>query len=453
MSFLSKIFNINNLEKKSVPSPYFPTRNTSFFFSQQYSATWNGYNRFALQQFVNEYLTLPEVKAPVKKLANSFVNGKIKIYETKGGGTGKEIEQHPILNLIQNPNFFQGKAEFFKMLYTYYKVCGFAVIYINNPVGFSVKDGASRMYILPSEQLDIRFKVQHETVFNTEKLSDIVQQITLNSFDGRQVNIDLDNIIIINETGIGLRESYYFGSSDIQTLDYPITNVRKSYEAENIILEHRGAIGLISGENTSGGDFVKDAPVPLDAKEREVLELAYSGYGLMADQKRLIVTPAKVKYTPMIQDVSKLRLFESRNENAKTISKLLGVPPILMSLDDATFSNVENAEKQMYQNEVLPTADYIFNSISTQLLQGEKLKLVSDYSHIACLQEDEREKAEKNKLNNQIIIDLNTSVQGGVLTKEVAIFSLQSYGYSEEDANKLIADKIEQPQNNNNNEQ
>jgi hypothetical protein len=91
-----------------------------------------------------------------------------------------------------------------------------------------------------------------------------------------------------------------------------------------------------------------------------------------------------------------LMLFEEINDDFLTIIDAYGLNANIFSRQTgSTYENLSEGIKQAYQSTIIPEAEelamnrsQLFNLIS----KGEWLEL--DYSHIAVLQENEREKAE-----------------------------------------------------------
>ena len=139
-----------------------------------------------LTEYIKLYSEIPELHTPIKRLANSFINGKIKLNKTNSDGDIiSEITKSPILSLFDKPNFFQSRTEFMKMLYTYFKVAAFTIIYKQVPKSFDNNDlSVSKFYILPSDRITFKFKEVEIELYNTTDYSDVFEEIILTTYKG-----------------------------------------------------------------------------------------------------------------------------------------------------------------------------------------------------------------------------------------------------------------------------
>ena len=106
-----------------------------------------------------------------------------------------------------------------------------------------------------------------------------------------------------------------------------------------------------------------------------------------------------MKFTPATFPTKDLLLFEEIDANKAAIIDFYGANKNMFSMDkSSTFTNVEAAEKNCYQDTIIPTADDFTNHLSKRwgyLDQGKRIIL--DYSHVPTMQADEEKAASINE--------------------------------------------------------
>jgi hypothetical protein len=175
-----------------------------------------------------------------------------------------------------------------------------------------------------------------------------------------------------------------------------ISNIRGAMGYRNVLINERGAIGLLSNESKDS-----DGGIPLTNEERKRLEdQMIKDYGIQDGKSKVIMTSSSLKWTPFVYPTKDLMLFEEVNADFQKIIDVYGMKKELFSEDkSSTFSNLLEAKRMTYQDAIIPySEDFTYNL--TQFLgldiKGEWLSL--DYSHIEALQENEKSKAETMKI-------------------------------------------------------
>jgi HK97 family phage portal protein len=347
------------------------------------------------------YNSIPQLKTVIDKKASMFSNMELLLRDIETG----QIEDDSVLRaLIQNPNPLQSMNEWLRQYKTQEQVYGNQFIYQNKPSRLSQYPSAlwniSPKYIKP---------VLSGRLFDQTKKEEIITRYEYiegaKTYSYETINIlyskicDLDNPIV--------------GTSPIESLKKPLSNIDHAYTYRNVIMSQKGAIGMITNET-------KDAMggVPLKEDEKTALEKQYrTDYGISEGQARIIISEASLKWQPMSYPTKDLLLFEEVDANMMTIIDHFGLNANIFSSKNATFENVKNAIIQCYQDTIQPEADQFTQALGKFIGIPEGKELVASYEYLAIMKEN---KQKGMAAIENIVRALTQSIQSGLLSGEQA---------------------------------
>jgi len=325
------------------------------------------------------YHTIPHIKCVINAIAGMTANGVFKVINS----SGDEVENHELVDLLTNPNFIQESKQFV-FNYTVNKhVYGNAYLY-KNQLSFSV----DAIFAVPTEDVKIQYTGK---LYDQTSMSGIIESITIN-----QKPYSVEDIIILKEND----DRLVVGESKILTLQQQISNIKHAYDARNVNITQRGATGILS---IGGGGSGKDGLMtnPMSPKEKKAAEdKVTSSYGVGRGQNKTIVTTLTPTFTPMSFPTKDLQLFEEIEDDMRVIIDTYGLNDNLFSkIKGSTFNNVDATLKRVYQDTIIPNANIDAAQIGKQsglLNAGERL--IMDFSHLPFMREDEKMKAEVDKI-------------------------------------------------------
>jgi len=105
----------------------------------------------------------------------------------------------------------------------------------------------------------------------------------------------------------------------------------------------------------------------------------------------VIITPKKLSWVNFGLNASDVSLIEQYNASIKDLCNIYSVPvQLLNNTESATYNNMKEAKKALYQNAVIPELNKIRDELNRWLspMYGEKLFIDFDYSAIPELQEE-----------------------------------------------------------------
>lgn len=374
-----------------------------------------GWDTVNNSQYAKDFNEVPEVSAILNAKARAFSNMKLSVVSKTSGEEVKNT--NPDAKILRKPNWFQGQKEFLMQTKLFREVYGNEYPYKLIPVGMEPVG----LFTLPPNMVEI--KIDNKTAYWLMKEKpDDVQYIT--TFNNVKQVLPNESFIHLNDNNATVNEKNYLsGVSKLQALQMPIQNIRAAYEARNVLITKRGALGMLS--NNSGDDAIGTA-APFDAVEKKDLQEQMKKYGLTKSQFQFILTSLNLKWTQMAVDADKLRLFEEVMNDTVKISDAYGYPfELLGSEKGTTFRNKEFAERQLYQDTIIPEAlewvigmNRLFNTLEGSFI------ITATYDHLPIFKEDMKLKAETLE---RIVNALSTALEDGVIDEAFYKLTLEQF--------------------------
>lgn len=354
----------------------------------EHSFTWDGHN-----SSLTAYERCPPVTAIINRKAQAYINGKTWVMNTQG----KESTTEPakkIKKLLARPNPIQSWKQFEAQAQVFKQVFGFNILFPIIPAGFEQYGPieASSLWNIPPHMLHVE---ETNKLFYQTDMTGIIKNIKLR-YKNTETTIDAKNIYLFKDITPSM-STMIFPESRIKSLEMPINNIIGAFESRNVLINYRGALGILSKDpgSTTGG-YVS-LPWPKD--EKEALQKEFERYGLSKRQWKFIITSAEVKWQQMGVPTKDLMLMEEVQEGTKSICDAYGYPPHLLGIIDPTFNNQNAAEKGLYQNTIIPEAESDYEQWNNVFRTDEyNINIEKDYSHLPVLQEDAQSKASARKI-------------------------------------------------------
>jgi len=415
------IFKRKDTELKPTDTP--EKFNGSFFYPLFGSSSigWGGSN------YLKDFLEVPELNGIISLKVGAFANGIIKIVSNQ---TGEEVSRNePLVRALLNPNQYQSQREFLQQTKFYHEIYGNEILYFLTPVGMPLN--VKGLFSISPDCIQITEDNSRPFFQNTEFRGKYSY-----TWGGQTIDFPLDSIIHINRSNVSGRmvsvglstsevnqssHSHLWGCPVQESLQPNIRNIRAAYEARNVLIENRGALGILSNaaEDSTG------SVLPIDPKLKKELQEDYRKYGMMKGQQQIIMTSLKMRWDQMAIDADKLQLFQECEEDTKSICLGFGVPYELIA-SGQTYDNKLRAERQFYQNTIIPEANEWCDAINRRVeIAGKSWRVSISYDHLPVFQENVKERAQAMSLMSNAMEKLITI---GVMTVQQAQVELQKFG-------------------------
>lgn len=342
---------------------------------------------------VKAYEKCPPISAIINRKAQAFTNGKVWVLNS-AGKEAQSPQATRLRNLLKKPNPLQSWKQFEAQGYIYQQLFGFNIILPILPFGFDDKTYTSSMWNIPASWIDIKATEENFTRNGGVSLSSIVV-----NFNGTKITLNLKDLIIIRDNFPSFT-TLTFPGSRIGALEMPINNIIGAFESRNVLINYRGALGILSSDPGKG----QFAAIPMDDTQKRDLQRDFRRYGLRNKQWQVILTTASLKWQQMGYPTKDLLLMEEVQESTKSCCDGLNFPPHLLGLIDPTFNNQREAMKAMYQDGIMPDAESWYEQLTNWFqLDLYNLRIDKDFSHLPVLQEDKGQLATARKTLNEAL--------------------------------------------------
>lgn len=350
----------------------------------------------------------PPLVAIISSLAKMDYNGRIVFYkpgkeeEIKPNGYNRDVKA--LADLFARPNPLQTWPEFRAQQNIYKRLFGICPVLTVKPVGFNIP---KMMWNIPPHISKIT--TSGKLYYQTEAGKIITRfQVSVN---GEDKDLPVEDMIFLRDNTVSL-SSEWLPDSRLKTIQWPISNVVAAYEAENVLVTKRGALGIFS--NTGRDSF---GTVLIDPDQKDQLQADLSGYGLTHSQSQYIVTTASLSWQQIGVNPKDLMLIETRKAATEAICDVMGYRfELLANERGTTFENQKEAKASVYQNTIIPECDADFQVYNNYFAaMGIPFEAWCDYSHVEELQKSQLTAAQERKANNDAFL---IEYEAGLITMD-----------------------------------
>ena len=285
-----------------------------------------------------------------------------------------ELESHPLHQLMERPNPAQSYNAWLTEIIAFGKLTGNRFIYGIGPETGGNANKFTELYVLPSQNVEIvsggimepvqGYKLQYNGTF--EAPADSICHI-------KDFNPDYD--------GTG---THLYGQSPLRAGLRSLTANNEALTTGVKYLQNQTARGILMSDE---GDINEVQAQALKDKFRK----QHQGSQNAGD---IIITPSKLSWVNFGLPATDLALIEQYNSTVKDLCNIYNVPvQLLNNTDSATYNNMKEAKKALYQNAVIPELVKLRDELNRWLSPqyGPNIYIDFDYSAVPELQ-DELEK-------------------------------------------------------------
>jgi hypothetical protein len=300
--------------------------------------------------------------------------------------TGVVTKSHWLIDLLDNPNYYQTRQDFLESHKFMGKAQGTTVVYLKRRRGFDSNEDIEAFYLLDYDKIDFKSnnkngnyesKMTNRTT-NTDKM--LGNEEIVYDRENENLTIKIKDLLFFYDMPNMTHPNFYCTHSVLDGLKQTLINTNDSLTAKNIILKSNGK-ELISG---AGGST---STLPLGDEDKKNAESLFNyGYGVSNGRKRGIVTNAPITYQSLHIALRDLGLDESVKVDGNIIYTALHIPKDIISLEakKTTYNNFKESMVSYVQNEMQSGIDSF--AATFQQLLGDDEKLVGSYEHLPIMQ-------------------------------------------------------------------
>ena len=321
------------------------------------------------------FIEIPELRSVIDKRASMMSSNHPCLYDMNGD----KVESHWLMDLFKDPNAMQSWSD------VVYSLSVQDALY-SNAFAYCPKrsfDIRNLMVPLPANKIEIQLSGKKLQAMDSE---DMVTRFCFEYDDDSKEIIDwTDMIYLTTDDGMNLVKPI----SRIDSLKYPLSNIKAQYHKRNVLLENIGSIGILTtSQNDMGG------AIPMTPEEKRQIQQDW----FKRSKDELIITESNVDWKPMSYPTRDLMLFEELTADKMAIIDTYGLNANLFSSErGTTFTNVRDSIRLVYTDTIIPETQSMYDSMMKQWGLSDEYYLKADFSHLPALQEDEGEKADVQK--------------------------------------------------------
>lgn len=251
----------------------------------------------------------------------------------------KEVESHPILTLLDQPNPDQSFSDFLKNAIGYKLLTGNAYVYGLSPDLGLNRGKITGLSVLPSQLMNI---IGNQTV-------------DYYNISGSNTRLEKEKVLHLKywnpDWNSGLQ---LYGQSPLKAALKVLELNNTAYKSQTEIIANKGAFGMMYDES---GLLDNDQMLELKNKFQN------------ASANEIMMVSAKLGFTQFGIPADDLGIIEQMGMNLRDLCNIYGVPSILLGDDtQKTYSNYEQAEKSLIYNVIVPELTALKDSLNKWLL-------------------------------------------------------------------------------------
>ncbi len=306
------------------------------------------------------YATNPWVYACVTEIARGIAGIPWRLYQGRGE-TARELDSHPLLDLLRRPNPEQGYGAWAEQLVSFLLIAGNSYVEAVGP-----DRGAPReLYILRPDRMRV--------------LPDAQNRVRGYRYEVSTARIDLDTEHCLHIRLFSPLDDWY-GMSPLEAAARAIDQDNELARYEVRLLQNQAMPGMVLRSQDALDDRQYD-------RLKSQIQQLYQGTDNVG---RPMILDGGLEAQPLSFSPQDMSMDKSMLWSAQRICAAFGVPGELVGLMSATYQNRREARKALYTETILPLLDRIADDLNNWLAPqfGPALTLAYDRDSIEALQED-----------------------------------------------------------------
>jgi HK97 family phage portal protein len=400
-------------------------------FNRWFGGAVDYYDANNIQLLVHEgYVTNPHVFSVVNNLTTSALQIPWFVYQVKDQSVFKRYIAHKNLGnweemlkiehkavdlfqgendwtrLIKKPNSQQTWEEFIQILLAMRYLTGnsyFHPIFIN----LRVQQSVDELIPLPSQYMKVIPKVGWIGTPESYKLY-MGGTETVEFTPSEVEHIKMFNPLITAQTNDNGELTYtlsLYGQSPLTSLAKVIRQSNDGFTAQMKLLQNGHPLGILSNGSAE----------PMTDKEAESAQKIFNkGYGGAENKGKIKLTTANLKWINMGMNSVDLQLADVQNASLAQVCAAYGLPAPNVTGQNANFNTSKEAEKQKWNDAILPhfnvIRDHINRKLKSLIPNSENIYIDYDHRSVPSLQQD---------LDRQTKI-IMSQMEHGLLNGEIA---------------------------------
>jgi HK97 family phage portal protein len=328
----------------------------------------------------------------VSMIANNASAVKIKVF-----AGDNELENHPLISLLERPNPLQSGVEYFHSLISYLLISGNSYMIKDKDIS-----APTELYLLRPDRIHIKTGTSMIPEAYQYKIDNkVINSYEVNPLTGYS---QLKHIKLWNPL------DDFYGLSPIVASAYNIDQHNMA-GLHNVALLKNGCTPSAMLKFQPKDETGASATLTDDQRAMLLQDLE-TRFSSSTNAGRPMLLEGDFDYVQMGLNPKDMDFLELMNMSAREIALCFGVPAQLVGIADQTYANVAEARLSLYEETIIPLLNRLesdLNEYLAPLYEGD-LSIRYDIDSIPAM-------AEKRK---QIFANVSQGVQQGILTRNEA---------------------------------
>lgn len=321
------------------------------FYQPLGKAVWSdrNYEVFAREAYIRNVVAYK----CISMLAKNASSIPLLLYDKR---TKREIKNHPLLDLLNNPNPTQNGCEFFESIYSYKLIAGNSFIKATFLKSENFKN-PKELFVLRPDRINIiagenGLPMAYEYKVNNSKTRFYVDKIT-----GQSEILHLKNFNPIND---------WYGLSPIEAASYSIDQHNEASKWNQSMLQNgarpSGAL-MVKCSDDSNSNFLTDEQFD---RLKQQLDKEFSG---SENAGKPLLLEGGLEWKEMSLKPTDMDFLNAKHSCARDIAMAFGIPSQLLGIPgDNTYNNLVEARLSMWEETILPIVDNMIKSLNNWLV-------------------------------------------------------------------------------------
>jgi len=317
----------------------------------------------------------------------------------------EQIENHPFLDLIENPNPIMSGRELREASFAYLLITGNAIEYASVPGIGSRATQPVELWSIPSPCV--------KPVLSGDRTNPIEGYAVTYAYNQTIPNSQISHFKYFNPVSETQGyESSFWGLSPLASSKSNISQKRYSDTAQGNLFANMGPSGIISGNAASQTDRTPELTEGQSVAINDQFRQNHVG---VHNAGGIVVTPADVKWLQIGLSPVDLQILDFNKDLERQIANVYGYPSQLL-LPDGTIANADIGQNMVITNCVLPLLRK-FDDIRTRKIRewygDESLVYLSDTDVYPELEVDKKSLVEWMRLSYCSVSEIRNAVGYG----------------------------------------
>lgn len=354
---------------------------------------------YSRQNFIALFYSLPEIFAPVNEIASRVADA---VWQLRSVRDESVDDGNKAFNkLFTDPNPLMSHKQLVYQAVCYELLTGCVLQYLNIPSALpKTYDNIMTWTNIPTQKATVN-KKQGVDPYTATSIDDYINYYETS--DGRKfvpANVlNISNHDLINGNKVDGFIPQLVGAK------FAIRNLLPVYEARGVIYIKRGALGFLVSAKSDDSGAISLTPKEKDEVNKEMMH----SYGVTGGKDTVGVVSSPVAFVQTAMSIKELQPFDETLADALAIYAVLRVPRHLCpSKEQSTYANADADMKSFYGDTIIPIANKYAQKWTIAFAIPNR-KIYPDFSKVAILQEDRKEKSAVDQIYGNVYLQRWTS--------------------------------------------